>query len=100
MPSFSPGNRLIEIRYVNADGECRRRRRFQKDRIGLFILRPGLGATSESALLKLDKVIDRLEWMFRTQDMALGVRKHAADLVQDIAEWVEASGCSTAIPAP
>lgn len=81
----------VERNILRADMELGAARRiFGRDRLGLFILRPGQGQIPEPALLKLDNLIDRLEWMIRSQDMALGVRESEDDLAADIAEWASA----------
>jgi hypothetical protein len=41
-------------------------------------------------LLKLDNLINHLEWMIRSQDMTLGARENKETLVEDIAEWADA----------
>ena len=62
---------------------------FHKDRIGLFILRPGAGQIPSPALIKLDNTIDKLEWLIRSQGLTLGVRETEDDLAGEIASWAE-----------
>lgn len=80
----------VERNLLRADVELSAARRlFNKDKIGLFLLRPGDGQIPQPAMAKLDNLIDTLDWRIRSQGLTLGVREDADALADDIAEWAE-----------
>jgi hypothetical protein len=78
-----------EHNILTAAMDLRTAKRFlDKDKFGLFILRPDLtSGLTESDLCKMEDAIDRSVWQLQADDIHIGIESKTDRLAQDIVTW-------------